>query len=319
MALLIRYLCISTLIFLFGCFPSKSDRLHIAINAWPGYEFLFLAQEQGFFAEVGLDVQLLETTSLQDSLQLFISKRCDAMACTIIEAVLAADQLKEPPRALLFCDYSNGADVLLASEGVTDFQALCGKRLGVERASLGLVVLHRALTDNGMSFDDVEIVFVDQISMADRFGVDLAAVVSYPPVSTGILRDGTANVLFSSAEIPYEILDIVVVSPSFAATNPDLGNQLQAVWKRALDYWQAYPDEANFIMAKRLGISVEEIEAAYEEMVIIQPIDQIDADARERLRQSAATADAALRRLGLMRNPSRYAEIIRFKGPISEE
>ncbi len=298
-----------------ACFRPESDKLRIAINAWPGYEFLFLAQDQGFFAEAGLDVDLLETTSLQDSLQLFVSKRCDAMACTIIEAVLAGDQRSDPPLAVLYCDYSNGADVLLSREGISGFESLRGKRVGVERASLGLVVLHRALVRNGMGFEDVEIVFVDQISMADRFGADLDAVVSYPPVSTGILRDNSVNILFSSAEIPYEILDMVVVSQSYEAENPEVMSRLQAVWKRSLDYWKEQPAAANAVMAKRLGISVEEIGLAYEEMVIIEPVDSLDEAARDKLRQSAATADGALRTLGLMRNSPRHEAIIRFEPP----
>lgn len=314
---IMRLSLLAVLMALAGCFPGKSDKLTIAINAWPGYEFLFLAQERDLFAEAGLEVDLLETTSLQDSLQLFVSKRCDAMACTIIEAVLASDQRPEPPLAVLYCDYSNGADVLLAREGVPDFAALRGKRVGVERASLGLVLLHRSLAENGMSFNDVEIVFVDQISMADRFGVDLDAVVSYPPVSSSILRDSSVNVLFSSAEIPYEILDMVVVSKAYDSENPDVMKQMQGVWRRALDYWKSYPDEANAIMAKRLGLTLDEIESAHKELVIIEPIESLDTEARDKLQRSADTADSALRRLGLMSQPSRHSEMIRFEATTS--
>ena len=310
---MMRLSLLAILIVLTGCFQGKSNQLSIAINAWPGYEFLFLAQEKGLFAEVGLEVDFVETTSLQDSLQLFVSKRCDAMACTIIEAVLASDQRPEPPLGVLYCDYSNGADVLLAREGVSNFSALQGKRVGVERASLGLVLLHRALAENGMNFNDVEIEFVDQISMADRFGVDLDAVVSYPPVSSSILRDDSVNILFSSAEIPYEILDMVVVSKAYDLENPHVMAQLQEVWRRALDYWKSYPDEANAIMARRLGLTLDEIESIHKELVIIDPIDSLDAEAREKLKRSADTADIALRKLGLMSQPPRHSEMIRFE------
>ncbi|MGC6455313.1 MAG: ABC transporter substrate-binding protein [Coraliomargaritaceae bacterium] len=317
MIYIIRATLLFILISLVGCFQGKRDTLSIAINAWPGYEFLFLAQERDLFSKAGLEVDLIETTSLQDSLQLFVSNRCDAMACTIIEAVLASDQRQDPPLAVLYCDYSNGADVLLARDGIEDFNALRGKRVGVERASLGLVVLHRSLAEHGLSFDDVQIVFVDQISMADRFGLDLDAVVSYPPVSSGILRDSSVNVLFSSADIPYEILDMVVVSHAYEAANPDVMERLQEVWKKTLDYWKRSPNEANAIMAKRLGLSMDEIKSAYEEMVLIEPIESLDAEARKKLERSADTAESALRKLGLMSHPSQHEKIIRFETSVS--
>ena len=57
--------------------------IRIGINAWPGNEFLFLAQEKGFFAAQGVDVRLIEYSSLGDVRRAFDRGQIDGMTGTI--------------------------------------------------------------------------------------------------------------------------------------------------------------------------------------------------------------------------------------------
>ena len=60
--------------------------LRIGINAWPGYEFLYLAQEKGFFREAGVEVQLIEFNSLSDVRRSFERNQIDGFAGTMVES-----------------------------------------------------------------------------------------------------------------------------------------------------------------------------------------------------------------------------------------
>jgi ABC-type nitrate/sulfonate/bicarbonate transport system substrate-binding protein len=49
-----------------GC-GSNEKPLRLGLNAWPGYEFLHLAEVRGFYKQRGVDVQLVEFGSLSDA------------------------------------------------------------------------------------------------------------------------------------------------------------------------------------------------------------------------------------------------------------
>ena len=47
-----------------SCAPKDPAPLRIGINAWPGYEFIYLAQVQGYYKDVGIAVDIVEFNSL---------------------------------------------------------------------------------------------------------------------------------------------------------------------------------------------------------------------------------------------------------------
>lgn len=50
-----------------GCSPHRAGTLRVGLNSWPGYEFLYLAQEKGYFREEEVDVRIVEFMSLSDA------------------------------------------------------------------------------------------------------------------------------------------------------------------------------------------------------------------------------------------------------------
>ena len=62
-----------------ACSEAPSDPLRVGINPWPGYGPLFLAADKGFFAEEGIDVELVELTSLADVRRAFERGQIDGM------------------------------------------------------------------------------------------------------------------------------------------------------------------------------------------------------------------------------------------------
>jgi len=100
-------------------------------------------------------------------------------------------------------------------------------------------------------------------------------MVTYPPFSTEILRQDNASQIFSTAEIPGDVIDVVVVREN-ALLNPTQWQQkLFSAWQRALDFAKSNPDEAYKIMAEREGISVEEFLEALAGVSIIEKDQQL--------------------------------------------
>ncbi|MBI1854182.1 MAG: ABC transporter substrate-binding protein, partial [Planctomycetes bacterium] len=208
----LRALLILAVPILAGCGPEPAMPLRLGINSWPGYEVMYLAQEKGLFAAEGVNVRLVEYSSLGDTRRAFERGSVDGMLCTTVELLQARERSTRRPVAILMTDFSNGSDVILAREAVSSVADLRGKRVGVEVAALGPFLLSRALERAGLELADVSLVPMDQTDMPRAITEGrVDAVVAYPPASTETLRGGAIRTLFTSAEIPAEVVDVVVL------------------------------------------------------------------------------------------------------------
>ncbi len=258
-----------------GCQKAPIEPIRIAINTWPGYEFLYLAQEVGLFEEEDANIRLLEFSSLGDCRLAFDRGQADGMCCTLIELLVARTNQANDPKVVMVADYSDGPDVILGREEISDVPDLRGRKVGAEVGSLNIFLLARALTLSGMSLSDVEIVQYGQDSMAQAYVEGkLDAVVTYPPHSTVLEKDHDAKELFTSASIPGEILDVVCMNREIIEERFDEVVGLIRAWDKSLEYAKKHPKKAFQIMAEREGITPEEFKSALEGVKLMTSADQ---------------------------------------------
>ena len=235
--------------------------IRLGLNPWPGYELLYLAQVNGYFKEEGLNIALKQFSALEDVRNAFENNAIDGMCTTLVELLQAKANSGKQGKVTLITDYSNGADEIIARKGITSIQQLKGKKVGVEAKSLGVMILARALQLNGMTPGDVDILYLDQLSMETAFKAGtIDAAVSYPPKSIEMAKIG--NRLFDTSKIPGEIIDIVSFDQATLARHPQLQAALQRAWTKALNYTRLHPTQAHALMAKREGITVSEFSEA---------------------------------------------------------
>lgn len=235
-----------------GCSPREPEPLRIALNPWPGYECLYLAQERGYFKDAGLAVQLVEYSSLADARRAFERGHVDGVCATLIELLEINGLGMRRARAALVTDYSNGTDVIVARAPARAPQDLRGLRVGVEVGSLGVFMLARALERAGLAFGDVIAVPSDQVGMLEEFRAGrLDAIVAYPPTSVLALAEPRAAAIFSSAEIPGEVIDIVAFDERVVRERGADLLKLREVWDRALGDVERDPRSACAVMAPR--------------------------------------------------------------------
>ncbi|ATX81826.1 NitT/TauT family transport system substrate-binding protein [Mariprofundus ferrinatatus] len=256
---------IAAVMFFSGGIAEKGDvrqgvPLAVGTNIWPGYEPLYLARELGYYD--GKGVRLIEFASATQVLHAFRNKVIAAAALTLDEVLLLKDYGLDP-RVVLVFDTSDGADVILSKREFSDMKALKGKRIGVENTALGAFMLMRALQLNGMQLSDVEIVSlpINEHDTAFKTG-KVDALVTFDPVRSRLMAEGYHE-LFTSKDIPDEVVDVLVVSEeSLLSHNKEL-NALFSGWFRGLDYLDDYPEKAAGIMAARQKISTAELLEAY--------------------------------------------------------
>lgn len=237
--------------------------LRVAVNPWPGYEFVTLAQEKGFFAEEGVQVEICELSSLGDARRAFERGQVDGFFATLVEVILAKENGGRSPRVTLVADWSDGADVIIGGSGVRSIAELKGRRVAVESDSLNAIVLARALEQHGLSLEDIQLVSCAQLKMSAALELGAVdAVVTYPPVSLAIGAMPDTKELFTTREIPTEIVDVAAFDDAVIQSRPTDVAAFSRAFFRAQEYAKKNPKESLAIMAKRERISPADFEAA---------------------------------------------------------
>ncbi len=250
---------------LVGCGGETAAPLRLGTNVWPGYEPLYLARDLGQW-QAG-SIRLLEYPSASEVLRAFRNKSLEGASLTLDE-VLSLRQLNIPVTVVLIHDISDGADVIIAKPDIKRMSDLRNKRIGVESGALGAFVISRALELNGLSIESVNIEHVNVNLHEQTFKKgEVDAVVTFEPVRTVLLSAG-GNEIFSSREMPGEIVDVLVVHQEFVDKNPEIVQQLIDGWFKALAYMDSNEADAVARMAKRLRISANEVASSYDGLLL---------------------------------------------------
>jgi len=234
-----------------ACSSAPQPPLVVGSVQWVGTEPLFLARELGLYP--AREVHLAEYLSTPQRLQAFRNGVIDAVQLTLDE-VMSLDHLGQQVRVVLVMDASHGADCLVARPEVKTVADLKGRRVASEDITLPTYMLHRALEQVGLEIEDVQRRFhnpTEHEGLYQRGEVD--ALLSYEPYCQRLKAAG-AHTLFTSADIPGEIIDVLVVRGSYLEANPGRVDALLRGWFKALEHFHTSRDEAARLMGPRLGL-----------------------------------------------------------------
>lgn len=234
--------------------------LRIASHTWPGYEFMFLAQREGWLSS--LDSILVETGSATESIQLLATGQADGAALTLDEVLKVRDQ-GIPLTVVLVFDISMSADVLLAKPEIETLQQLKGKRIGFEQSAVGELLLYKALEAAGLRYTDIHTVTAtfDRHLMVWRDD-NVDALITYEPVSSQLEAEG-ARRLFDSSKIPDTIFDVLAVTPTALDRYQDALEKLVAAHFQGLENFRKNPYDTTYRMAEHLKASPKEVVSAF--------------------------------------------------------
>ena len=249
-----------TLSLIFSSMSYAAGPLKIGYSDWPGWVAWEIAIEKQMFKQEGVEV-VFEWFDYVASMDAFAAGKLDAVSMTNGDAlVTGATGAKSV--MILINDYSNGNDMVVARPGIKSIKELKGKKVGVEIGFVGHLLLLNALEKNGMKETDVELVNVPTNETPQVLASgQVDAIVAWQPSSGQALKlvPGSTRI-YSSADEPGLIYDVLSVSPSSYASRKDDWKKVLKVWYKAVDYLMdpKTRDDAIKIMAARVGIDPEE-------------------------------------------------------------
>lgn len=233
--------------------------LKVGYSDWPGWVAWQVAIEKGWFKEAGVDVQF-EWFDYVASMDAFAAGKIDGVTVTNGDAlVMASGGAKNT--MILLTDYSNGNDMIVGKPGIKSLKDLKGKKIGLETGFVEHLLLLNGLEKVGMKESDVTIVNTktNETPQALASG-DLVAIGAWQPNSgEAMKRVPGAKPIYTSANEPGLIYDVVTVSPSSLAAKRAEWAKFVKVWDKVVTYIndpKTQPDAVK-IMAARVGLKPE--------------------------------------------------------------
>lgn len=256
MAAAARALSLLSALALAACSPAPREPIRLGVLVFPPYELFYLAAESGLLPRE--TARLVSYRSPAEIARAYESNVIDAMTATL-EYGLALHRGNDRHRVVLILDVSHGADALIARPPLAALADLPGRRVGAESGELGSYVLQRALDRAGLRSEQIEVVPID---VADQEEAYLAgrvdALVTYDPVRTRLVAGG-ARELFTSREIPGEIVDVLIVRRELVTERRNDLRRIVAAWFTARARFLADPRAAAERMAPRESLAVADL------------------------------------------------------------
>lgn len=250
-----------------ACAPRPREPVRLGLSFWPPYEHFRLA---ALTDSGGLDAfRLVSFASPRDVRRAYELGQVDALCCTVSEFLLIRGTGLRDPVAVYVIDTSLGGDILLGSAQVDSLQQLRGKRVGVERGTVGELLLAGALREAGLGSEEIVRVPIHlQLATDPLVEHNLDAVACFPPFSTAWSRHAGRRTLFDSSRLPHPLFDLLVVERSVLESRRADLVQLVLGHQRVNDLRLRRGDWADSAMAAWERVEVEDFRATYEGLVL---------------------------------------------------
>lgn len=238
--------------------PPATAAVKVGVSDWPGWVAWYIAEQKGYFKKHGADVKLVWFANYTDSISALSAGQLDANSQTWSDT-MAPLAKGVALKAILVNDNSAGNDALMVGPRIRSFKDLKGKKIALEEFSVSHFLLTLALSRNGMSLKDVQVV---NLSAGDAAAAFLAgrvdAAVVWNPWVNKIQVSGKGRPLFTSKDVPGMIPDLLVAQErALKANRKDFLGMIRA-WYDVERFIRENPDEAAQIMAKVVGMDVKE-------------------------------------------------------------
>jgi len=211
----------------------------------------------------GIKINVVQVNDYVESINQYTAGKFDGVTVTNMDALTIPAAGGKDTSAVIVGDYSNGNDGILL-KGADKLSAIKGRQVYLVELSVSHYLLARALESAGMKPTDIKTINTSDADIVGAFGSpDATAAVAWNPQLSVMKKQTGTQQVFSSAQIPGEILDLMVVDTATLKANPDLGKALAGIWYETVALMQrqdAQGQEARAAMAKLAGSTPEEFD-----------------------------------------------------------
>lgn len=270
-----------SIVFVFACLINATvettqpemTKVKVVVLPYIGYTPYFIAQEEGFFAEQGLDVEFVKMDmGTAKALPALVQGELDVIPAAVNPALF--NSILRGGHIKIVADQSHITSNCPAQSFVVrkdllpilqDLNQLRGRRIVVNRLSVNGLYLDKILRRANLTFDDVSIL---DMAAAERYeglkagSIDLA-VISDPWI-TRVLQDGYADVWMPANEIIPEFQYVAMIyGPRLLLEHPEVGERFMVAYLKAARQYNEGKTSHNLdILAKYTGVPQDVLQKA---------------------------------------------------------
>jgi NitT/TauT family transport system substrate-binding protein len=245
-----------------GAQPKK--RFSLAWTVYVGWMPWPWAAERGIVRKWadkhGIEIAVTEVNDYSTSINQYTAGGFDALTITNMDTLAVPAVGGVDSTSIITGDYSNGNDAVILKDK-TKFEDIKGQKANIVQYSVSQYLLARGLQMHGMSERDISIVNTSDADMAGAWLTpEVKAVVTWNPIVQQIMANKNAHEVFTSAQIPGEILDLCIVNTATLKAHPEFAKALAGAWYETLGIMLSNGPEgiaARTEMAKLSGTDLE--------------------------------------------------------------
>ncbi|MDE2403125.1 MAG: putative urea ABC transporter substrate-binding protein [Sphingomonadales bacterium] len=250
-----------------GSAPAKTE-FSIGWSIYAGWMPWPYAQQAGIVKKwadkYGIKINVVQVNDYVESVNQYTAGKFDGVTVANMDALTIPAAGGKDTSAIIVGDYSNGNDGILL-KGADQLAAIKGRQVYLVELSVSHYLLARGLEKAGLKPTDVKTVNTSDADIVGAFGSpDATAAVAWNPQLSVMKGQPGAKEVFSSAQIPGEILDLLVVDTATLKANPNFGKALAGIWYETVALMQrqdAKGKEARAAMAKLAGATPENFDS----------------------------------------------------------
>ena len=177
-----------------------------------------------------INIDVVQINDYIESINQYTVGEFDACTMTNMDALTIPAAGGVDSTALIVGDFSNGNDGIIL-KGESELAAIKGQNVNLVELSVSHYLLARALDSVGLSEADVQVVNTSDADMVAIYGTDdVTSVATWNPLLSEISQQPSSTVAFNSAQIPGEIIDLLVINTDTLSAHPELGKALTGAW-----------------------------------------------------------------------------------------
>jgi len=248
-----------------------------------------VAEEKGYFEEMGLNLDIKEYDSGRASLTALLEGDKNIDICTVAPTPIMFNSFERHDYVIIATFVYSWTDIKVSANqgnGVNSAEDLIGKKIGVPLGTTAQFFVEAFLVKNGVSSSDVEIVDVRPSDLPDSiYNNEVDAIVIWEPHGYNA-RQGLGNdaIILPSPDV-YQTTFNFVVMKEFAEDNPEELEKFIMAIDMATTYIEDNKVESQNIVAERLDLDREIMVSCWEDFVFEVSLDQsllitLEAEAR---------------------------------------
>gem|GEM_PF-1153764 len=237
----------------------KTFDLTVADANQPVFALIYIAEQQGYFIDVGLNITYLHYTSGRDALQSLIENKSDL--ALVYETPVVHQAFNQKPIKILTSLHSselNTGLVVRRDLGIQKINQLIGKNIGVPIKTNAEFFLHTLLQSHNIDIEQVNIIDIkpqDSATLIKEGAID--AVAAWNPHLYNAKKQFPAKQVHVYHSALYSEMSMLVTLQDKINHNRERFVRFISAMKKAKLFKQKYPTESLALVTKQLKKSYD--------------------------------------------------------------